>query len=37
MNLSSKHVQIEFPQVEDLEQVALWTDDYSDLLSALKP
>lgn len=37
MNLSPTHAQITFPQAGDLEQVSFWTDDYSDLLSALKP
>jgi spermidine synthase len=36
MNLPATHAKIAFPQQEDLLGVALWTDDYSDLFSALK-
>jgi len=36
MNLPPSHAKIAFPEEEDLRDVPLWTDDYSDLFSALK-
>ncbi len=36
MKLPPDHAKIAFPRSEDLQYVALWTDDYSDLFSALK-
>lgn len=36
MNLPASHARISFPRKEELRDVPLWTDDYSDLFSALK-
>ena len=36
MKLPSTHAKIAFPQMKDLQHTPLWTDDYSDLFSALK-
>ena len=36
MNLPATHATIGMPRREELERTALWTDDYSDLFSALK-